>query len=389
MRLPIFFLLILAACQGPPEPAPAQKKPLRDYRGIIHCHSLFSHDSKGTYEEILAAAKAAKIDFICMTDHPPKDDKGRPLREGWTGIHDGVLFIQGAEYGDQILGLGLKEPITGKDRRGTIQAIHEQGGVAIACHPEMIDNWDDYAEADGMEIYNVHATLQRKAKDKMFMLQIPKVMKENPEGSFQLLQELDPKILERWDSINLKRRFAGVAGNDAHQNVSFFGFQLDPYPRAFRFVTTHVLASELSQEAILDALRQARCYVAFEILGDPKGFAFGAGGCCAGEDWATVLHPFGSEMTPDKSGLEDGTGMSVRYPLPAWHEEDSVTVDAEGKIHYSNFKMMTKGMAWDTGISRCYSVPPGLYRVVVHRKVGEKAYPWLIPSPIYIGPKRP
>jgi hypothetical protein len=77
-------LLILAACQGAPETPPAPKKPLREFRGIIHCHSLFSHDSKGTYEEILAAAKAAKIDFICMTDHPPKDDKGRSLREGWT-----------------------------------------------------------------------------------------------------------------------------------------------------------------------------------------------------------------------------------------------------------------------------------------------------------------
>jgi hypothetical protein len=265
-----FFILFLAACQGPNESfTPAPEKPLREFRGIIHCHSLFSHDSKGTYEEILAAAKAAKIDFICMTDHPPKDDKGRPLREGWTGMHDGVLFIQGAEYSDQILALGIKEPITGKDRRETIKAIHEQGGVAIACHPELIDDWDAYAEADGMEIYNVHATLQRKAKDKVWMLRIPKVMKENPEGSFQELQELDPAILKKFDEINQKRTFAGIAGNDAHQNVSFFGYQLDPYPRAFRFVTTHVFAEELTEKAVLDALRNARCRVVFEISGDP------------------------------------------------------------------------------------------------------------------------
>jgi PHP domain len=269
MRLLSFLLLILAACQGRPETAASPGKPLRELRGIIHCHSRYSHDSKGTYEEILAAAKAAKIDFICMTDHPPKDDKGRSLREGWTGLHDGVLFIQGAEYSDQILALGIREPISGKDRRETIKAIHEQGGVAIACHPEVIDDWDAFAEADGMEIYNVHATLQRKAKDKLFMLQIPKVMKENPEGSFQLLQELDPAILKKWDEINLKRPFAGIAGNDAHQNVSFFGYQLDPYPRAFRFVTTHVLAEELTEKAVLAGIRQGRCRVVFEISGDP------------------------------------------------------------------------------------------------------------------------
>lgn len=267
VRLLLFLILVLQSCTSA-APAPVNK-PLRDFRGIIHCHSKYSHDSQGTYEEILAAAKAAKIDFICMTDHPPKQDRGLSLREGWKGIRDGVLFIQGAEYSDQILALGISEPITGKDRRETIREIHRQGGVAIACHPEEIVDWDEYSEADGMEIYNVHATLKRKAKEKPFMLQVAKALKERPETSFQLLQELDPAILKKWDEINQKRRFAGVAGNDAHQNVSFFGFQLDPYPRAFKFVTTHVLAEELTQESILAAIKAGRCYVAFEISGQP------------------------------------------------------------------------------------------------------------------------
>ena len=54
-----------------------------------------------------------------------------------------------------------------------------------------------------------------------------------------------------------------MAGNDAHQNVSFFGLQLDPYPRAFKYVTTHVLAEDLTQEAILAAIKAGRCYVEF------------------------------------------------------------------------------------------------------------------------------
>jgi hypothetical protein len=274
MRFMSFCAILLAGCSQPEIQEPI--KPLRDFRGIIHCHSKYSHDSKGTYEEILAAAKAAKVDFICMTDHPPSGDKGLPLREGWTGIHDGVLFIQGAEYSDQILGLGLKEPISGKDRRETIKAIHAQGGVAIACHPEEIEDWDAYAEADGMEIYNVHATLKRKSKDKGFLIQVAKKLKEDPEHSFQLLQELDPEILKKYDELSAGRVLAAVAGNDAHQNVNFFGLQLDPYPRAFKFVSTHVLAPELTQEAILDALRKAKSYVAFDILRpidmmDPEG----------------------------------------------------------------------------------------------------------------------
>jgi hypothetical protein len=259
MRFAGIFAVLLGACSGAPEPS----RPLRDFRGILHCHSRHSHDSKGTYEQILAAAKAAQVDFVCMTDHPPSADPGLPLREGWSGLHDGVLFIQGAEYSDQILALGLREPIQGKDRRATIRAVHEQGGVAIACHPEQIDDWDAFAEADGMEIYNVHATLQRKSKEPGFFARVAKALKENPEGSFDLLNELDPAILERWDAIRAVRPFSGVAGNDAHQNVNVFGLQLDPYPRAFRFVSTHVFAEELTERAVLEALRLGRCYVAF------------------------------------------------------------------------------------------------------------------------------
>lgn len=269
MRLLLIFLLLVPGCSPPATGRPI--KPLLDFRGIIHCHSRYSHDSKGTYEEILAAARAAKVDFLCMTDHPPSADKGLPLREGWTGVHDGVLFIQGAEYSDQILAIGLREPITGKDRRETIQAIHQQGGLAIACHPELIDDWDAFAEADGMEIYNVHATLQRKVKNKAFLLEVARMLKEDPEHSFQVLQELDPEILKRWDQFNRTRSFVGIAGNDAHQNVSFFGYQLDPYPRAFKFVSTHVLAEELTQESILEALRAGRAYVAFDILSPASG----------------------------------------------------------------------------------------------------------------------
>lgn len=263
------FSLLMASCDCKPpavsaKPSASVPKPLHDYRGIIHCHSLYSHDSKGTYEEILAAAKAAKVDFICMTDHPPKGDPGLSLREGWKGLHDGVLFIQGAEYSDNILALGIKDPIQFKDRRGTIKAIHEQGGVAIACHPEGIKDWSEFDEADGMEIYNVHATVMKHKNDPVFAAKVVKKLKEDPEHSFQLLQEVDPAILAKWDEINMKRRFTGIAGNDSHQNVQFFGVQLDPYPRAFKFVSTHVLAEDLTQDSILAGLKQGRVYVAFD-----------------------------------------------------------------------------------------------------------------------------
>jgi predicted metal-dependent phosphoesterase TrpH len=251
-------LLALASCAA------------REYRGIIHCHSLHSHDSKGTYEEILAAAKAADIDFIVMTDHPPKGDAGLPFREGWRGLREGVLFIQGAEYaGEHLLAVGTREPAGGSAAE-KIEAIHRQGGLAFVSHPEEVTDWTPYARADGMEIFNVHAALKKGLKDPTFLSRTYQALKTHPETSFSVLRELDPPILEKWDEINRTRPYVGIAANDAHQNTSFFGLRLDPYPRAFRFVTTRVRAAALTEEAILDALRAGRCRVVFGDEPDPR-----------------------------------------------------------------------------------------------------------------------
>jgi hypothetical protein len=41
-----------------------------------------------------------------------------------------------------------------------------------------------------------------------------------------------------------------------------------------RFVSTHILAHELSDTAVLDALRQGRVFVGFDMLADTDGFIF-------------------------------------------------------------------------------------------------------------------
>src|SRR5438309_1283329 len=48
--------------------------------------------------------------------------------------------------------------------------------------------------------------------------------------------------LVEWDRFTKTRRFIGLAGNDAHQNLSVFGRQADPYALIFRAVNTHILA---------------------------------------------------------------------------------------------------------------------------------------------------
>ena len=51
---------------------------------------------------------------------------------------------------------------------------------------------------------------------------------------------------------------------------------LDPYERSFRHVSTHLLMNELTEPAVVDALKSGRAYVAFDWLADPTGFVFEA-----------------------------------------------------------------------------------------------------------------
>jgi hypothetical protein len=277
--------LLALGCAG----AGSTPRALRDFRGIIHCHSMYSHDSKGTYPEILAAAKAAKVDFVVITDHPP-DDRGLPLREGWRGLRDGVLFIQGAELaGSNLLAVGIREPVSGGTIYEKILSIRMQGGLAFVSHPEEVKDWEAYSTADGMEVYNVHAALKRRTKsDPELIPRAIEMLATDPERVFTLLQETDPAILRRWEEENKRRPFTGIAGNDAHQNVKLAGYQVDPYERAFKFVSTHVLAEELTEPAVLDALKRGRCYVAFEVL--PPGQPVGGGGRT---EEGVIRHPDG------------------------------------------------------------------------------------------------
>ncbi len=67
------------------------------YRGIIHSHSYWSHDSEGTLNEIIPAAKHNGIDFIFLTDHPRSSQDTFP--RGYNGFYDGVLIQPGSERG--------------------------------------------------------------------------------------------------------------------------------------------------------------------------------------------------------------------------------------------------------------------------------------------------
>lgn len=135
------------------------------------------------------------------------------------------------------------------------------------------------------------------------------------------MQDYPADYLRRWDELSVDGPHTGVSANDAHQNVGLimkraegnqvriedalgkklleldatgnallqpliegkqpgdtvFELRIDPYEHSLRHVGTRLLVpaeEELTREAVREALRAGRAYVAFDWLADATGFDF-------------------------------------------------------------------------------------------------------------------
>ena len=316
------------AIESRPVPIPYQTG-WNEYRGVSHSHSLLSHDSEVPWEHILKTMKETGRQFICMSDHC--QDGGESYGAQWRGVHDGVLFIPGFEMSHNLMPWGLPPDTVlhcGDDELTTAKTVHDKGGVVFVVHPEKKRDWSD-PYLNGMEIYNLHADFMDEYEVKGSMVQTllrlaPDILMNlhaYPDQTLRLIFDRNVKMLQKWDEENQTRKMVGVCGNDCHQNIGVYGvwqpdgsvqlrspakedikvspylqplvrlvstsfvpgkeafrFQIDPYERSTRFVADHVLARELSEPAIIDALREGRVFVSFDMLADATGFVWMARG---------------------------------------------------------------------------------------------------------------
>jgi hypothetical protein len=106
----------------------------------VHAHTLAS-DGMVTAVELVHAAAAAGLQVVCVTDHDTIPDLGKAVD---AGAALGVEVVRGEEVtcvfppGTHIVALFIDRQIrmhmTVED---TVDAIHDQGGLAIVAHPFM------------------------------------------------------------------------------------------------------------------------------------------------------------------------------------------------------------------------------------------------------------
>ncbi len=352
---------------------PPSLEGFREFRGVVHSHTNLSHDSTGTPGEILEAARTANLDFLVTTDHYTP----RIFTEGIQGLQGSVLVLRGLEAPlgctrgagiarrcGSVLALGLRQaldPGAFARREDLFAAIRSQGALSIVAHPRGVPDPGYFDLADGMEIYDIADAMRERIVD------VPRYFLEFALAPAAYQEELLLPIVERadwhlaqWDLLTRTRRLVGLAGNDAHQNLTVFGRRVDPYDAVFRAVNTHILASSLSPESLVEALRVGRCFSSFNLLADAAGFQFVVRD---GENGPVV------GLMGDEVSIQDGLVLEVRSPVPAVIElfRDGTPIRRQ------------EGRQLRHAVDR-----PGVYRVEVSLKVVDRWRPWIFANPIYV-----
>jgi acetyl esterase/lipase len=313
-----------------------------DYRAVLHVHAEDAPHTKGTRPEVQAGAKAAGVQVVMFTDHRgPKPDT-------WSGVRDGVLFIPGSE--DDHL---LRYPKAGAELR-FLSHLEETPDASSAGF-------------QGMEIYNRHTdATDEKAFEEYFKAAMKNPAEwaklaanesKYPDEIFAAEQDYWPLLTSRWDKEIVKHPFTGIAANDAHKNQTYNGVTFDPYDVSFRFVSTHILALELTDGSIRDSLRNGRAYVSHDWLCDPTGFAF------------TAANNFGVYDMGDSVPMVPNTRLAARLPVAAKLKlihNGAVVAESEG----SEFTFTPK--------------EEGSYRLEAWLAVDGEERPWIYANPIFL-----
>ncbi len=192
---------------------------LFDVSCVLHVHSTYS-DGTATVAELLAGARMVGADAVLLTDH----DSLQARRDGWEGMHAGVLLLVGIEISPNeghylAFGVTHEIPHTGRSALEIAEAVRAAGGIGFAAHPfstggHMLipalarrivppHGWpalDDPRGYDGLELWSLTTDAAEGWR--------------TPAEALRWLRDPQPEVakgppahhLRRWDELSTHRR---------------------------------------------------------------------------------------------------------------------------------------------------------------------------------------
>jgi hypothetical protein len=364
---------------------------LAEFKGVVHVHSSLGGHSSGSFEEIIAAAKSNRLNFVLMTEHT--SDHFNTAAMTLNGDYDGLLFINGNEVNlpnsDHILLLpGLEASRShatpsyvidaGESNKLSLEDIVMRGrgktGLTLVAYPQEFRGWDT-SFYDGIEVYNLY-TNAREINPLVMFFDGLWCYRSYPDLLFANFYRRPNENLQKWDQkiASTRRRLVAIAGNDAHANIglslqddsgkTLVGLKLDPYERSFRLVRLHVLLPKdqtFNRESLLEAIGAGHAFIGFDLFGDSSGFSFSASN-------GTEVRIQGDEIT-----LAKEVKITVSIPVAARIVllKDGTVVHDEAGINKRDYTVTEKGS---------YRVET--YLPQLPKPAGDQ--PWIISNPIYV-----
>ena len=266
-----------------------------EYLANLHMHTPYS-DGEWYHADIAAAAARAGLDVICVTDHNVWVDG--PERYYTVGDKR-VLVLVGEEVHDasrqpqrnHLLAYNAQRELAANaaDPQVLIDSVRAAGGLSFLAHPYdsnvPLVNYEEISWVDwqvqgytGLEIWNYMSSWAGLLTSSQAAVQYafkPELGMTSPR----------PEVLAKWDELLMAgQRVVGIGNADAHgTEFQRWGLHrvLFPYEFLFRQINTHILTTqELTGElapdriAVMDALEQGSCFVAYDGMGSTRGFRF-------------------------------------------------------------------------------------------------------------------
>jgi hypothetical protein len=330
-------------------------------RGAFHVHTQRS-DGWGTVEQVAAAARAAGLQFVVLTDH----NDFTPREPAFV---NGVLMVPGVEISTpsgHLVAFGMQTPLDGpRAQQEGVSAVEAAGGVSVLAHPVQKKNpWRDpeaARQAQGFELYSAD-TFFRDAVRNPFSRLIPAVGAtfSNALHGVMLLVTPQPASTERLLELARERPRLALCSHDAHGWPRY----IDVFHALALYLPPAALQEPLSTDPrmaaaqVTRALSSGHAVCAFRGLGEPMGFA--------------LEGPF---TGPREARV--GDVLTVRLPP---HPPGSVRVEVWGagrlRPDGTSIELVEEGAVQ----IEAWIQAPG-------RLSGSEWRPWIVPSPVRVLPR--
>jgi hypothetical protein len=351
-----------------------------EWTGVIHVHSRYSHDARGTIEEIAAAAARTGVHVVFLTDH----NTLAPLVEGKEGWYGSTLVLIGTEIttgSGYLLVLdprpGLPVKARGFALDDLVSRYHDAGAIVLmahADHPRL--GWrGELPPVHGLEVIDLFDQLVAAptGRQALGLLAYP----VNPLMAILSVVRWPKAGLAWWNRLAAQQPTIGVLGLDAHGGIELTeeaGIRFPSHETAFRIGRLHFVGTDPpvpgrdERARVYRALREGRFYNAFDGLGATAGFRF--------------------EMRRGTTRVPMGGTVSAGPGLVA-----EIRVPGAGEVRV---RLLRDGTAvYDGPPGHPLRVPvegPGAYRVEVDLATNllplavPGSLPWIFANPIYVRP---